>query len=371
MFYLLLSKLHRMGIFDRRVSIEKIDFSKGATISTRPSDPSLLNVFIDEIVYFFEKQKYNVVIFEDLDRHKDGYIFIKLREINQIINNSRNSDNHVRFIYAIRDDIFNSPEVRTKFFDFVMPVILVMDSQNAAEHFSSKFTDDELTTASFEQCVARIAIFIPDMRVLNSIANEFRLYRNLVNNGENIIRLLSLIAYKNLCSRDYHLIDSKGGILYGVINACVSGDVNAIFESRINLELNSLESQVAEINNELASDKSEVIRDIMQVYISEKTQQQLYFSNQNNGQYPLENVISDENLFLSMLKTPGLYVRTSNYGVNIASINNSVADSILNEYERRCELLNSRSDGKLSHLEKRAEQLRQQRRRQQTTGKPP
>lgn len=367
MFYFLLSKLHRMGIFDRRVSIDKIDLSKGATISTRPSDPSLLNVFIDEIVYFFEKQKYNVVIFEDLDRHNDGYIFIKLREINQIINNSRNSDNHVRFIYAVRDDIFNSPEARTKFFDFVMPVVPVMDSQNAAEHFSSKFTNDELTTTGFQQCVDRIAIFIPDMRVLNSIANEFRLYSNLVNNGENIIRLLSLISYKNLCSRDYHLIDSKAGILYGIINSYVSGEINDVFEDKINSEINRLETQIAEIDNEVASNKSEVIRDIMQVYISEKTQQQLYFSNQNNGHYPLENVIADESLFLSMLKTPGLYVRTSNYGANIASINNSVADSILNEYERRCELLNSRSDGKRSYLEKSSEQLRQQRRRLQSS----
>jgi len=56
MFYLLLSKLHRMGIFDRRVSIDKIDLSKGATISTRPSDTSLLNVFIDEIVYFLKSR---------------------------------------------------------------------------------------------------------------------------------------------------------------------------------------------------------------------------------------------------------------------------------------------------------------------------
>jgi len=95
-----------------------------------------------------------------------------------------------------------------------MPVIPVMDSQNATDHFLKKFRKEEIDVTGFEQCITRIAIFIPDMRLLNSIANEFRLYRNLVNNGEDIIRLLSLIAYKNICSRDYHLIDSKQGILY-------------------------------------------------------------------------------------------------------------------------------------------------------------
>ncbi|EOL8955873.1 pcar [Cronobacter dublinensis] len=366
-FYLVLSKLHRMGIFDRRVSIDKIDLSKGATISARPSDTSLLNVFIDEIVYFFEKQKYNVVIFEDLDRYNDGAIFIKLREINQIINNSRTADNPVRFIYALRDDIFNSPEARTKFFDFVIPVIPVMDSQNVTDHFLKKFREDEFKVSGFEQCIARLALFIPDMRVLNSIANEFRLYRNLVSNGENIIRLISLIAYKNLCSRDYHLIDSKQGILYGFINAYVSGGLTSVFEDRMTEEIHAINIQISEINDELANDKSGVIRDVLQVYISDKTQQQVYFSNQNGAKYLLEKVISDENLFLSMLKTPGLHVSTLNYGLNIASINTTVADGILNEYRRRCELLSAKSDGKITSLKKRAEQLLQQKRRLQAS----
>jgi len=366
MFYLLLSKLHRMGIFDRRVSIDKIDLSKGATISTRPSDPSLLNVFIDEIVYFFEKQKYNVVIFEDLDRHNDGAIFIKLREINQIINSSRTPDDHVRFIYAVRDDIFNSPEARTKFFDFVMPVIPVMDSQNVTDHFLKKFRNEELDVAGFEQCISRIAIFIPDMRVLNSIANEFRLYRNLVNNGEDIIRLLSLIAYKNICSRDYHLIDSKQGILYGVIDAHVSGGLSSIFEGRIAAEIDILNTQISEITDETEKDKSDLIREILSVYISEKIKGQVQFCDNYGTVFTLEQVVNDENVFYSMLGKTGLFVRTIQRGINLATITSEEAEEISSEYQRRCELLNSKSDGKLADFEKRAEQLRQRRRRLQS-----
>lgn len=126
-------------MFDWRVSIDKVDVLKGA-ISTRPAAPSLLNVYIDEIVYFFEQTQYNVVIFEDLDRHNDGAIFIKLREINQLINNSLPSDKPVRFIYAVRDNLFSTPESRTKFFDFVMPVIPVMDSENAPNIFWQIYT---------------------------------------------------------------------------------------------------------------------------------------------------------------------------------------------------------------------------------------
>ncbi|CAM7981756.1 YobI family P-loop NTPase [Leclercia adecarboxylata] len=355
--YLILSKLHRIGIFDRRMSIEKIDLSKGATISTRPSDTSLLNVFIDEIVYFFEKQKYNVVIFEDLDRHNDGAIFIKLREINQIINNSLPAEHPVRFIYAVRDDIFNSPEARTKFFDFVIPIIPVMDSQNATERFSLKFKKSEIDSPGFEQCIARLAIFIPDMRVLNSIANEFRLYRNLVNNGENIIRLLSLIAYKNLCARDYHLIDAKQGILHGIMNAHISGKLRSFFEEEITKDINDLKNQISEVNNESENDKSNIIKDILQVYISDNTKQQLHFSNQNGSQFSLDQIINDEDAFFTMLKTPGLYVKLINHRISIANISPAEADKILSEYNKRCKLLFSKSDGKIYDLQKKLEKL--------------
>ncbi|EFH8703717.1 hypothetical protein GFZ72_24495, partial [Escherichia coli] len=113
--------------------LDKVDLLKGA-VTTRASSPSLLNVYIDEIVYFFDSTKYDVVIFEDLDRFNNGRIFVKLREINQIINNCLSDRKPVKFIYAVRDGIFNSAESRTKFFDFVMPVIPVMDNQNAYEH---------------------------------------------------------------------------------------------------------------------------------------------------------------------------------------------------------------------------------------------
>lgn len=364
-FYLILGKLHRIGLFDRRVSIDKIDISKGATISSKPSDPSLLNVFIDEIVYFFEKKKYNVVIFEDLDRHNDGSIFIKLREINQIINNSLPAERPVRFIYAVRDDIFNSPESRTKFFDFIMPVIPVMDSQNSTEHFSSKFKRTELDTPGFSQCLSRIAIFIPDMRLLNSIANEFRLYKKSVNNGENIIRLLSLIAYKNICTRDYHLIDSKQGILYGVMAAHVSGKFKGVLEEQINEELLNLYADKNKITDETENDAAGIIKDILQVYISDITKQHLVFSNQSGESFKIDDLMKDEELFVSMMESPGLYVRTADNRARLVNISPSETNDILNQYRNRCDLLTEKNQGKQHEIYRKITQLEKNKRRLQ------
>lgn len=90
-----------------------------------------------------------------------------------------------------------------------MPVIPIMDNQNASEHFSNKFKDEEKNEPGLSECIARIATFIPNMRVMHNITNEFRLYQNIVNNRENLTKLLAMIAYKNLCAEDYHGIDSK------------------------------------------------------------------------------------------------------------------------------------------------------------------
>lgn len=50
---------------------------------------SLLNSFLDEILYFFTQTKYNTVFFEDLDRFNDLSIFVKLRELNTILNSNK------------------------------------------------------------------------------------------------------------------------------------------------------------------------------------------------------------------------------------------------------------------------------------------
>lgn len=355
--YLALKKLHRTGVFDRRVSIDKVDVLKGA-ISTRPTAPSLLNVYIDEIVYFFEQTQYKVVIFEDLDRHNDGAIFIKLREINQLINNCLPADKPVRFIYAVRDNLFSTPESRTKFFDFVMPVIPVMDSENASEHFLGKFTFDELKQDGFRECLARLALFIPDMRVMHNVANEFRLYRNIVNNGEDLKRLIALIAYKNICAEDYHGIDQKKGVLYSIVAEYTSGSLRDEYCNILNIRMNNLQLELEKLQNENTTTEQELRREILQPYINERTASALLFMNENGTQYYLENIIEDEKEFLSILSSGNLYIRTRRYNVDVEIIARKTTECLEAEYKERCSVLRKKTDGGIVHLEESIKTLR-------------
>lgn len=91
------TKVNRLNLKDGEVELKE---SK--------EDTSVFNKHMDEIVYFFEATDYNVVIIEDLDRFDNTDIFLKLREVNQLLNQSNSVGRKVTFIYAVKDD----PQIR-------------------------------------------------------------------------------------------------------------------------------------------------------------------------------------------------------------------------------------------------------------------
>ena len=60
------SKLNKLNLKDGEIEIKE--------------NSSIFNKHLDEIIYFFQATKYNVVIIEDLDRYETTDIFLKLRE---------------------------------------------------------------------------------------------------------------------------------------------------------------------------------------------------------------------------------------------------------------------------------------------------
>ena len=112
--------------------IANINLGDKASISKKEEKESIFDKSLDEIVYFFESTTYDTVFIEDLDRFNQPNIFIKLRELNTVINNYDNIKRKVVFIYAIKDDMFKDEE-RTKFFDFIVPVIPYINATNSGE----------------------------------------------------------------------------------------------------------------------------------------------------------------------------------------------------------------------------------------------
>jgi GTPase SAR1 family protein len=129
--------------FFSRTKIKEVNVGSQATVSTDESsdDDSIFDKNMDEIVYFFEATGYNVVFLEDLDRFNSADIFVKLRELNTILNNYEVIKKRIVFVYAIKDDMFSEKE-RTKFFEFILPVIPIINATNSGEILLKKMSID-------------------------------------------------------------------------------------------------------------------------------------------------------------------------------------------------------------------------------------
>lgn len=207
-FYLLFKLIRPL----RNVQLKKFNFQGEIELGENISK-SVLNDYLDEILYFFEVTKYNVVIVEDLDRFEQTEIFTKLREINLLINSSKKITRDVVFIYAVRDDMFKDKE-RTKFFDFIIPVIPVINTSNSNEKLLSISKSNDYGLS--ESLIDDISLFIDDMRLLYNVTNEYYLYRQKLGKKLNSNKLLAIILYKNIFPNDFVALSNNEGDLFEV-----------------------------------------------------------------------------------------------------------------------------------------------------------
>lgn len=191
-------------------------------------DNSIFNKHLDEILYFFQVTEYNVVIIEDLDRFGTPNIFLKLRELNQLINESKIVGRHITFVYAIKDDIFKDEE-RTKFFDFITTVIPVINPSNSKDKLKSALEAKGCGNDGIsDEDLSEMAFFIQDMRILTNIVNEYKQYRDKLCEANdfqiNKTKLLGMIVYKNYYPQDFALLHRREGKIY----KCISSKSNFI-----------------------------------------------------------------------------------------------------------------------------------------------
>lgn len=173
---------------------------------------SIFNKHLDEILYFFEKTKYDVVILEDLDRFGTTDIFLKLRELNLLLNESKVIDRKIAFIYAVRDDLFKD-EDRVKCFDYIVTVIPVINPSNAKSLLKEELEKRGVSDIK-EQTIRDLGFFLRDMRLLKNIANEYVQYRDRLEKGISSDKLLSMIVYKNYYPQDFAELHECDGVLY-------------------------------------------------------------------------------------------------------------------------------------------------------------
>ena len=214
------------------------------------SDDSYFDKYLNEVLYLFENADTNVIVFEDMDRFNTIKIFERLREINTLANIQLKNENKkiLRFFYLLRDDLFISKD-RTKFFDYIVPVVPVVDSSNSYDQFISHLKKGGVFEKFNESFLQGLSLYIDDMRLLKNIYNEFMIYYNRLNIIEpDYNKMLAIIAYKNLFPSDFADLQLNKGFVYTLFNS-----KNNFIEN----EIKSLQNSISQRQNYIDKLKSE------------------------------------------------------------------------------------------------------------------
>ncbi|MFM0589820.1 YobI family P-loop NTPase [Streptococcus suis] len=226
------------------------------------TDVSYFDKYLDDVLYLFENCQSNVVIFEDIDRFETNLIFEKLREINTLVNSKKKSGEKLLFIYLIKDDMFISKE-RTKFFDFIIPIIPVITSSNAGERFTKILNEMNLEVELDKKFLQKISIYIDDMRLAYNICNEFVFYRSVLSDRENPNKLqlddeklFSMVVYKNIFPKDFSCLQMDSGLVYKVIQE--ASNLRQPKIKALRQEVSELENRIMDAEQEFAKSKLEL-----------------------------------------------------------------------------------------------------------------
>ena len=238
---------------------------------------SYFDKYLNEVLYLFEKANTEVFVFEDMDRYNYVQIFQRLREINTLVNKKRKKENKspIRFFYLLRDDIFISKD-RTKFFDFIIPVVPVIDGSNSYDLLLNYFVGTENDNTFDKGFLQGVSLYIDDMRILKNIYNEFAIYQNRIGTTEqDVNKLLAIIIYKNLFPRDFSDLQLNKGFVYQVF-----ADKQKYIEAevaRLQSEIDSINADIQVINNDCMKSETEIDR----LYTHSAYQNTNYYGNKS------------------------------------------------------------------------------------------
>jgi hypothetical protein len=283
------SKLNKLNLKDAQIEIE--------------DENSIFNKHLDEILYFFQVTSYNVVVIEDLDRFETEKIYLKLRELNQLVNESKIVGRHIVFLYAIKDDVFED-EARTKFFDYITTVIPVINPSNSKAKLKAAlkdrgFGDNEIP----DDDLSEMAFFIQDMRILTNIANEYSQYRKKLYNPDknnlNLTKLLAMIVYKNYFPKDFAQLHRRDGLIYKCISSkhLFVAEALKVLDSK-KKELEEKKKRIEDNNHLKESD----LRYLFLQELREAVSVSMLSIQIDNQYYSLKHISQNEGLFEKLSK---------------------------------------------------------------------
>lgn len=280
-----------IGIQKNRNMLHKVNLQGNEIEIFEESNDSYFDKYLNEVLYLFENTDADVIVFEDIDRFGANIIFERLREVNTLANLHLEKDNKVlRFFYLLRDDIYDSKD-RTKFFDYIIPIVPVVDSSNSFDQFISHFENTEIYERLDESFLQGLSLYIDDMRLLKNIYNEFIIYFNRLNITElNCNKMLAIITYKNIFPRDFANLQLNRGFVYTLFSKK---------ENFITAEITEINKRIDKIQKRITSSEKEYLVSIRELdaVFADKYFKRYHLSNETDSdltKFIIENLDTDQ-----------------------------------------------------------------------------
>lgn len=345
-----------------RFKIKEITLPTDTTVqSDRETTENIFNKNLDEIIYFFERTRYKTVFFEDLDRLSDPKIFVHLRELNNLLNNDDAIKNKpIVFVYAVRDDIF-SREDRTKFFDFIIPVIPVMNSTNSGDILLEMRNEANKNGAEHnisDEFVLDVAPFISDRRILQNIYNEFVVYKKTLSTSQGLTlsdeQMLAMMVFKNLYPSDFADIQDEKGIIKKAFQDI--GNFIAKKRHDIQEEIDRHEDTVVAAQNDVATSIRELKYAMIGTFMGAFYQFNGFGSNSNYTSISSDEVMRDDFDMAELAQKRCKYVHVTLYNRSSRII--EIDEDVLNSYIERWKKIKEVGEKGLTKLQEDLQKLR-------------
>lgn len=225
-------------------------------------EETILEKDMKEIVYLLNSSNAEIVVFEDLDRYENIEIYTKLRELNFLLNSFisatyNGKKKNVKFVYMLRDGLFVSKN-RVKFFDFIVPIVPVIDSKSSENKLIEALK--VATNIPNQNVITNIALYIDDMRLLKNILNEYLIYENIVAIKElelNANKLFSLIVLKNIFPREFDLLQENQGYIFNIF-AKINGYKSKL-RKKLECNLKEVDEELIKLNNSHENKRYEIM----------------------------------------------------------------------------------------------------------------
>lgn len=292
---------------------------KDAEVEIDNKPESIFNKYLDEIIYFFQVTNHSIVVIEDLDRYEGNasFIFQKLRELNTLINSSNQIKYEVDFIYAIRDDFFKDYEERTKFFDYIVPIIPISSNGNSNEIIWKRLEclkkEGKIKYKFNKEFIDDIAITLEDKRLIDNIINEFIIYKNKMKNEHmDDKQMFSIIVYKNLYPEKYAMLQKNTGT---IVNIFKSKKKNV---KEIILGLNEQKDVLIQNKKQVQQENLNSVKELKYTLVSSIYDYENYVNYKKIFKFDNENVeistFLGESIDCNKIESSNLKFRTESYG---------------------------------------------------------